>query len=482
MRRKIIRIATINFIIVLSLIFATEWLLRAFGSPVDTGMSFNPDVIDPFFVTDPSDPEFWITNPKLSGPEFKLDFEGFGDNHKIMRQRFSKKIPEGAYRILVVGSSPIYGSSLPSWHNLSTQLALRLWEARPNIRFEIIDASREDFSADDMEVIARNILPMELNLIVCYPGGAVPTLSNIDGLDHSNSLFIRLLRHSEILQLISHLSDPGPDDGIPGHELANRPDQLDLKTAAMIEEVKILETRNYKHYLARIFDLFKKDDRQVIVMTAATNFSDFKPIWSLHHEKLRGDRLRSFASLLQKAKSDLQISKYDDALNAISEALAISDSYAEAHFVLGKIHEAQGNFNEARKAFIESREKDASHERIFAEPTALIKAIGKDYGFHIIDSEDILMSKTPDGLVGGRFFRDHTHLNILGMTILADNVSTFIIDNMNLPEGGANNEKPPLPPFSWVDENYGLKLQGRSAEHQGIFQKNPGPPPPPPAN
>jgi tetratricopeptide (TPR) repeat protein len=477
--RRISRIAAINFFVIAALFITAEIILRSTMSPIEKVVRINYDDFDPYFINDPADPNYWITNPSLAGPEFDPMRQDFSDNRLIMRQRFNNSIPENTFRIIVIGASPIYGSSLPSWYNLSTQLALRLYQARPDVRFEIIETSREDIGADEYEYAAIQTSPFEANLVVCYPGGAVPTLGTA-GIDAEadefagDSPLLHLLIKSELFRLIVGFFQPGPGEEAPGHELPNRPDQFDLQTARMIEQVKLSEIENYRKFLIRIFEQFQKAERRVVLMTTATNFSDFSPIWSLHSKPLSKTQLQSYAAALQKAKTDLSAGRLSEAQTAVTEAISISDSYAEAHFILGKIHEAFGRFEEAKSEFIFSRENDFSHERIFAEPTALLKSVGREYSFHIIDSEELLAKTTTEGLVGKVFFRDHTHLTVLGLAILTKHLSNYIIENLELPAVSSARPAPPnLPAYSWSNEKYGLFLKGRRDFHM----PEPGMPP-----
>ncbi len=480
--RRIFRIATYNVILIAALFIAAEIILRISISPVEKVVRINFDDFDPYFIKDPADLNYWITNPSLAGPEFDPTRQDFSDNRLIMRQRFSNSIPENTFRIIVIGASPIYGSSLPSWYNLSTQLALRLYQARPDVRFEIIETSREDIGADEYEYAAIQTSPFEANLIVCYPGGAVPTLGTA-GIDAEaedfadDSTLLYLLMKSELFRVIVGIFSPGPGNEVPGHELPNRPDQFDLHTARMIEQVKLSEIANYRKFLIRIFDQFKKAERRVVLMTTATNFSDFSPIWSLHDKPLSKKQLKSFAAALQKGKTEWSAGRLSEAQTAVMDAISISDSYAEAHFILGKIHQALGRYEEAKTEYIISREKDFSHERIFAEPTALLKSVGREYSFHIIESEELLAENTIEGLVGKNFFRDHTHLTVLGLAILTKHLSNYIIENVALPPVSSARPAPPnLPAYSWSNEKYGLFLKGRANSQLSNSNVPPNPP------
>ncbi|MCB9476045.1 MAG: hypothetical protein H6684_00465 [Deltaproteobacteria bacterium] len=456
----------VNLGIVLALLVGAEAALRLVEEPTESG---GRRIVPPYVITDPADPSYWITNPDLAAPP-NVDRQTFSDAMLLMNQRFAKDKPDDVMRIIITGPSPVYGASQPTWYNLSTQLQIVLHDREPNRRFEVIDMCRQKIDADELVEVVKLIGKIESDLVVIYPGGAVPTLAFDEELEGGpfGPAIGALVRHSYLFRTMYQLGQIAVNDLIMGGGGKIEPGrEKHANIEQILEHQKMMnhEREGYRDFLREMLQSLNEAGRRALVLQTASNLADFEPMWSLHMTPLTPEQAQKFDELMEQGGKAMQADQAAEAVASYRAAVELSPKHAMAHYHLAKALEAQDNYAAAKKEYILARDTDASHERLFDEPTQLIEEVCREKDVPMIDTEAMLERIHPEGRIGKEFFRDLTHLTQAGLYYLASETADWIFAHMPLPpKMDEPVPDPARPHFTYKDPFFKLKLIGVTQE------------------
>jgi tetratricopeptide (TPR) repeat protein len=177
----------------------------------------------------------------------------------------------------------------------------------------------------------------------------------------------------------------------------------------------------YENYEANLRDTIaaaRRSGARVFVSTVATNLRDCAPFASLHRDNLTAEELGRWTALVEQGAS-LEASKsYPEALRAYESALAIDDQYAELEFRMARTLLAMGKPSKAELHFSRARDLDTLRFRADSRINKINRA-SSAWGAEVVDAESILMSASPDGIVGSELIYEHVHLTARGNYLLA---------------------------------------------------------------
>jgi tetratricopeptide (TPR) repeat protein len=112
-----------------------------------------------------------------------------------------------------------------------------------------------------------------------------------------------------------------------------------------------------------------------------------------------------------------------EAIRLFRELVELHPEFAETHFRLARLLEHAGAWEEARRHYIEARERDAMPVRC---PESLRQVFRDVAGEHpavvLIDGPRVLENQSPHRIVGDEFFHDAQHPNLRGYAALAEAV------------------------------------------------------------
>jgi len=437
----------------LALLVVVELVLRLLWSPPI--YISPPSLPRPFYVPDPqtANPQTYITN---GTPPLEIDSFEPGqappppeprDPRQLAPVRFAMPKEQDVLRVFIVGSSPIYGGPGEHITNLSTHLRRYLEFSRPARRFEIVNAAAQQLDADTVSDLLEEIHDLEPDFTLVYVGGVVPTLapeSNRDALG-ADPLPLRMAVFIRNLYLIQ----------IWGPSLQRAVDRFFLTAnvvitgqdgppdeAALTKEVIKMSKRELRDAYEVMTERARHLPGHVAFYEVVSDLAGTSPLWSLHFKKLTAQEQKTFNETLEKAKRDLAEESFAAAEAAARRALAIDDTYAEAHYVLGKALAGQGRTETAYLALEKARDTDASHDRLFSEPAAELKEILEEKGLSLLPAAQEFRRVSKTGLPGKDLFRDITHPTPLGEAVLAHLGATWILRQVPPRSGEADQ---PLP-------------------------------------
>lgn len=372
--------------------------------------------------------------------------------------RFAERKEPGRVRIFVLGSSPVWGF-VGNDENDCTLFAVYLQDAVaarfPDVDVEVINAAHRGLVGQHILASFNEVLDYDPDLIVVYFGGVIPELRTEtarEDITKPRSVLrtYRLLNRIRLFRSLRRWLGGVPAVALAAPPDATQPPAQHGSSGALpsfgvgrprLEQPLIFDPRtvnmvtNFQQDVHRIFERMFVElgeaaaARQVpvVLFSAATNYADFPPFWSIHFEHLDEGARRRFADLLTQGRAAMAGEDWPTARGALERAVTIGPTFAMAHFELGRVYRALGEHAKAREHFALAKELDASHERSLEDPNRMLFEVGKRYGLTTVDTEALLRQLPgADGYLGNIAMPDHQHLNPGALVLMAQHLCTLL--------------------------------------------------------
>ncbi|MCB1152951.1 hypothetical protein KDL45_04820 [bacterium] len=384
---------------------------------------------------------------------------------------FTPKPAPGVHRIVVLGSSPVWGTfsadpndnTLLVWH-----LRDRLEKAYPGEKFELINAAHIAFGGPEVVKAAREMAKYNADLALVYYGGVMPQIGkdivDFDLLTKSKLKFhvLNFVLKFKLAQLVrdvmrmesqpelprgdfdenrpeefGELLPPGEiqsgmnsekivasEEGLPlfapGSNRLVQPQTYNERTVNLVNNLVDATNHDYRLTFQAVARPFLDRDVPLVFYTVATNVAAIPPFWSMHWTPLSDEQLKQFEELYKRGRQAMADGRYEDALEPLKAAIAVSDTFADALFLYAQALENTGRRGEAREYYHRAKEYDASNERALDRPNEILEEVAKSIDAPVIDSNEIIAAVDPDGIIGSNLFVDHQHPNGIALQALAD--------------------------------------------------------------
>ena len=362
------------------------------------------------------------------------------DPRQISPARIRVPKKPGTVRVFLVGSSPIYGGPGLTRFSLSTYVGKYLAVARPAVEFEIIEAAAQQMSADTLGEIIEELAVLQPDFTLVYVGGAVPTLEapgSHETADAAPILFkvANAIGRLYLVQVLGPSAQRSLKDAVltvdnflsPGDRHDN---EINMQKN-MLEEAR----RKMEDVYREMAVAAKRLPGQTAFYEVVTDLAGSPLIWSLSFKKLDPEQSKRFFSSLKEANEALANGQSTRAEAAARQALAIDDTYAEAHFVHGRALLELRRTEESYNAYDRARESDASHDRLFSAPRRqLAKALNENH-LPLLPSDEAFRRNAEQGVPGPDLFRDITHPTPLGLAVLGHLGAAWILEHLPAPAG-----------------------------------------------
>lgn len=200
----------------------------------------------------------------------------------------------------------------------------------------------------------------------------------------------------------------------------------------------------------------EKVDADLILVTPASNIGDFSPFKSEPSHHLSTHDISQVDSLKEAANAALEEEDYRRAEGIVREALAIDERDPELLYLHGQALRSLDRIDEARSAFIRSKDEDICPLRALSPVRKMVTDVARTKNTGFVDFASIVRESSPDGIPGSELFLDHVHPTIEGNRLLA----LSIIDEMI-------KEALVSPSSKWNEEliaEISLKLENRLDE------------------
>jgi len=344
-------------------------------------------------------------------------------------------------RVYLLGGSAAMGFPHRN-HGLDRLLATRLKVGLRNKQIEVINTAMTAVNSHVIYEVAKAIpeSPGQFAVILLGNNEVVgpygPGTFNQTALASLTSIrMVQAMKRTRIWQLIANavarLSAPQAREALEWQGMAMFTEQLVQRDDPRLQAV-------YDHFEMNLIDtigLLRSKGIRVLLATVPVNLRDQAPFASTHRRTLERGVQAEWQAAMQhgaeaQAESDWQLAEI-----AYSEALALSPDYAETHFQLARVLEAQDRFDEAKSHYRLARDLDALRFRADSTTNQVIREVAGQFsqdGVTLIDAAGAFESESLPYQPGWNLLLEHVHYDFSGNAVLANAFGKAILDQLDL--------------------------------------------------
>jgi tetratricopeptide (TPR) repeat protein len=342
--------------------------------------------------------------------------------------------PRGTYRIFIMGGSAARGSPEPAFA-FGRILKILLEDRFAGREFEVINLGITAVNSHVVLQIARETAALDGDLWILYMGNNEVMgpygAGSIFGARAPGRSFVRAsvaaksTRTGQLLdRALSHLI--GKD--VPFQFWQGWQMFLEQKIRHDDQALKRVYD-NFHHNLKDIVDIAVEADAKIIVNTLVSNLKDCAPFASLHSRTLAKEEKENWEEFYRQGSRYASEGNCPKALEFYRRALALDAEHAELHFRVGRCCWSMGEYENAKRHFIQARELDAIRFRPATRINDIVREISSSRhkeGVRLVDAEQIFAMNSPHGVTGGEFLYEHVHFSFSGNYLLARSLADKI--------------------------------------------------------
>lgn len=307
---------------------------------------------------------------------------------------FKEIKPDSTFRVFVLGESSAAGWPYVPNASFPRQLKRRLELLYPDINIEVVNLGISAICTYTIKDFMPAVLEQKPDLILIYTGhneyygamgvGSTESAGSSRWLTNVSIYLEKLKTYQLVRDFIKWAVKTG--EAVKPSEAESQNETL---MARMIRESLIpLNSKQYyqgieqfKDNMTDILEMARKAGVPVILSTLASNLCGHYPFISVSN-----NLLPSAESVYKKAEAELK----------------------------------EGNKEEAKKLFYYAKDLDALRFRAPSAINSEIFALGKKFGYPVVDADSAMNAASAAGITGTNLMVDHLHPNIEGYKIIAD--------------------------------------------------------------
>lgn len=345
-------------------------------------------------------------------------------------QRFPKQKAGNTFRIFSMGGSTTYGHPYSDPTSFNGWLREFLAATAPDRKWEAINAGGISYGSYRVARLMEELAQFQPDLFVIYSGHneflekrIYRKITQEPAALRSLGILARKTRTGTVLAKAVEAA-VRPRSSEPETVLGDLPQTLLDNALGPTEYRRAEQDREqiFAHYqfnLERMIGLARAAGARVIFVNPASNLRDCSPFKSEFREGLPEDERQRCAALLRKAREEFFANRAAEAMKIADEAAQIDPSYAEAHYVRGRILEKLGRFSDAREALLRARDEDVCALRAPAAIGKILAQVCREKNVPLIDFQAMADSASENGLTSSKLFLDHVHPTVDGYRMIA---------------------------------------------------------------
>ena len=354
----------------------------------------------------------------------------------------AKKAPQ-EFRIFCLGGSTVQGRPFAVETAFSTWLEISLRAADPSRLWEVVNCGGVSYASYRLVPILEEVLRHEPDVVILYTGhnefledrafepiAKRGRLVNA-ALDAASRLRAFTLLREGYLRLRGVSSTDPPE---------SRP-ILPTEVDALLDYRGGLEqyhhddawqrgvVAHYRYNVRRMVEMARAAGVEMILVNPVSNVRDSPPFKSEHRPNLSPEQLQQWESVCEAAHRHLRGENYDlsEAIRLFERACRIDPLHAGGFYNLAKCCQAAGRLDEARRAYLQAKERDVCPLRILQPMNEAVLKVAHDTGAPLLDAQKLFHERSTDGIVGGDWLVDHVHPSVEGHQLLADALTEMLI-------------------------------------------------------
>jgi tetratricopeptide (TPR) repeat protein len=197
----------------------------------------------------------------------------------------------------------------------------------------------------------------------------------------------------------------------------NRMERMAGKNVIFNSDLYHAGIKQFDDNLNAILELFHNQNTPVFLGNIISNEKDQMPFESQTVIPHNDDEwYNQYVSALES----LKIEDKNKAYNALVKVNRIDSTYATAQFFQARLAYEKGNYDEAKRCFLNAKELDIVRFRAPEQINSVIEQASKKHKSYLVDVKKAYEEISPNGIIGKELVLEHLHPNIDGYFLIAE--------------------------------------------------------------
>lgn len=355
--------------------------------------------------------------------------------------RFTRTKAPNTIRIFALGGSTTFGQWVGAEYAFPVLIGRHLQERMNNRQIEVLNLGCPGLESTRVAILFERILEFDPDVILIYAGHNEMLMEEkllVPTLEFADKIRITLISVSHIAGWMNY--------GISRYRRLRdyeimREESAELEAGKIVAHVNVAQDGWYrlpsKAYLDKVAENYFNNMHTIAVTARKAGIPTFfilpvanplfPPEQSGHADNFQ--LAEQFSALLRHFRNAFQNNDYQEALEYVDRAIALSPDYAMAHYARGTVLLSVGQQAEALTEFQRAADLDAYTHRITSRlQTTMIDAVESAKGTWI-DPRPIFQRELSTPAIE-KLFIDHCHPTKYGHQLIADMVFPLIIEHI----------------------------------------------------
>lgn len=372
----------------------------------------------PLFVPVEAASDYLVMNPEVAHRYFNQEVRVPTGLHDAFRADKDSTV----VRIFVQGGSSAAGYPYYYGGSFSRMLEQRLQQSWPTRKVELVNVAMAAVNSYTILDQVDDILAQSPDAVLIYAGhnefyGAlgVGSSQSLGRNRHVVNLYLRL-QSWRILQLIrnglSRAAQMLSRDQSSSSTLMER--MVRRQEIELDSDVYQAGMQQFRGNLRSILNRYKQRGIPVFIGTVASNERTHPPFQNGLMASTDPDQWeRAYEEALRSGSLPLSIER-------MREVITLDSMAAQSWFALGTLLDMQGDYVQARQAYITAKDLDQLRFRATEEVNQIIRAEAENSGAILVDTQGSLREHADEDIIGSDLMLEHLHPNLEGYFVLAD--------------------------------------------------------------
>lgn len=394
------------------------------------------DIGDPFVGFSENRPLFVLNEAtqRFEIPESRQTF--------FQPDSFAAKKKPNEFRIFCLGGSTVQGRPYSIETSFTTWLELSLNAADPSKQWQTVNCGGVSYASYRLVPIMRETLKYDPDMFIVYTGHneflEERTYSNMKHQPRWLLAAQERLSRSRIYgvawQLLASTEKHQEPVNMPAEVDALLDYQGGLAKYHRNDALRRQIVEHYGHNLRRMTRLARNAEVPLVFVNPVSNIRDTPPfkveLPTQLSDQQRGALVRYWEQAKEASWEDLSLKK-----ELVNRVLAIDNGHAEAHFLLGKIHDSLGDTRNAKSEYLLAKDTDVCPLRMLESMHRELTECARLTGTPLLDARRLFVDTAEQGLPGDEQLIDHVHPNIEGHQKIAELLFDHMVEeNLLVPE------------------------------------------------
>ncbi len=346
------------------------------------------------------------------------------------QQSFPAKKAKNTYRIFTLGGSTTYGRPYFDSTSFSGWLRAFVHAANPERNWEIINAGGVSYASYRVASLMEELIQYEPDMFIVYSGHneflESRTYSAIIDEPKAVTRLKLILGNFRIYSFFYDIEKKLTSK--KSNTKANQTRELESEVTTLLDNSvgpdaysrddakknKILA--HYKFNLNRMTELAKSKNAEIVFVSPPVNAKDFSPFKSQHKYEMSKEEKITYDKELTSISLDIDRRKFDDIVQRLNKLIESDNRYALTYYEKGRVLFAKGQYNHAKKNFLQAVDEDICPLRALTPMGNIVQEIASKNNVNMIPLTQILesmcMREYGHTILGEEYFLDHVHPRI----------------------------------------------------------------------